>query len=148
MPVSTAIPVPTLWDILPNTQHRLRFLFWNRSASVTFVRATVSKKWLTQSHGYEIAEVSVEKTLYRQFRTHGFGSADPVSRRLPKTGFPQELIDKIAAFSKRPVHRNINASGTEINQRTRRRTKMRTGATDRLHFRGFRVCKLRRRTKK
>ena len=76
----------------------------DRIKKVASPKATVTK----------LQEVSVGKdTLTGHFELMGLEVLTPFPS-FTETGFPQELIDKIAAFSKRPVIGNINASGTEI----------------------------------
>ena len=61
-----------------------------------------------------LKEISVGKdTLTGHFEMMGLKVNTPFPS-FTDTGFPKELIDKLAAYSKRPIIGNISASGTEI----------------------------------
>ena len=77
----------------------------DRIKKVTPPKATVTK----------LQEISVGKdTLTGHFELMGLEVLTPFPS-FTETGFPQELIDKLSSFCKRP-HRNISASGTRISK--------------------------------
>lgn len=89
----------------------------DRIKKVTPPKATVTK----------LQEISVGKdTLTGHFELMGLEVLTPFPS-FTETGFPQELIDKLSSFCKRPVIGNISASGTEIIKELGEE-QMRTGA--------------------